>query len=75
MNYGKIENRKLKILKMPLKIDGKDVFTTNESIIKENGYKPIEFTEPIEKDGFYPVATYEETETEILQKWDSGNGE
>ena len=73
--FGKLINNELKILKMPLKIDGKDVFTNDEKIILENGYKPIKYTAPEEKDGFYPVAKYEETETEILQKWDSGNGE
>ena len=70
MSFGKIENGELKLLKMPLKIDGKDVFTNDESIILKNGYKPIEYTLPEEKDGLFPVPKFKEQESKIVQEWE-----
>lgn len=70
MNYGKIENGNLKYLKMPLKIGDRDVFTNDKNIILEQGYKPIEFTNPEEtKDWLTPICSFEEEDNKIVQKW------
>ncbi len=69
MNYGKIINGNLELLKMPLMENNKDIFTNDKNIILQNGYKPVEYSEPEQKEGFLPVCSFIEKEDKILQVW------
>lgn len=67
--YAKLENGNLKRYKPPIKADGKDIYTNDPTILLQYGWKEVIFTDAPESEGFYPVAYYEETETQIIQRW------
>jgi len=52
---------------MPLKIGGNDVFTNDENIFMENGYKPVVYTNMPDENA---VPHWEETDTAITQVWE-----
>lgn len=68
--FAKLINENLKIYKPPIKADGKDIYTNDKSVLLQYGWKEVVNTETEEREGFYPSAYYEETETEIIQKWE-----
>lgn len=70
MKYGKLENNRIIYAKLPLKINGKDVFTTDAEIFLSQGYKEIVNTTPEQREGYYPVGRWEETELQIIREWD-----
>jgi len=64
--YAKLINGELYRLKMPLRINENDIFTNDESVIGENGYKLVVYTDmPTET----AIPHWEETETQIIQTW------
>lgn len=66
--FAKLINGDLKLLKMPIRIDGIDYITDDEEIIRRAGYKRfIDTPCPIDEKiyDYY----FEETETEIYRKW------
>lgn len=69
MMFGKLVNGMIEILKLPLKQNGRDIFTNDENIIKSGGYKPIESSVPEKREGFIPVRYFEETEDKIIEKY------
>ena len=72
MIFGKLKNEKqIELFHQPLKIDGKDIFTNDKDLILQYGWKEIINTEaPETEEGFYANYHYEETETQIIQKWE-----
>lgn len=68
--YAKLIDGNLKRYKPPIKADGKDIYTNDKEILLQYGWKEVVNTEPEEREGFYPSAYYEETETEIIQRWE-----
>lgn len=66
--FGKLTEKGLEYAPNPIRIDGKDIFTTNPIAY---GYKPIIVPEEPDTDATH-VAVFdgwEETDTEIIQKW------
>lgn len=64
--FGMLINGNLKELKMPIRNDGKDIFTNDEQIIRQNGYKEVVYTEmPIDAETYH----WKETDTQIIQVW------
>lgn len=68
--YCKLVNGQIQILKMPIDIGAEQIFTNDEEIIRSYGYKPIRYTNPEEREGFYASGfSWDETDTEIAQEW------
>lgn len=68
--FGKIKNGKLIIAPKIVIRDG-DISFDNKSLYKEKGYKEILYTKPLEnKAGFDLVASWEEKEDVVVQKWE-----
>ncbi len=66
--YAKLINGSLNRLRMPLKIDGNDVFTNDVNVFMENGYKPVKYiVSPSET----AVPHWEETDAAITQVWET----
>ena len=70
--YAKLIDGNIEKLRMPIKADGTDIFTNDESIIRANGYKPVIFTEPI---GENAIPHWEENDTGIIQVWEQTEDE
>lgn len=71
--YELITRTQIKSAPRPLRIDGKDIFTTDETIYNENGYYRLE-QEPYPKDEtHYYNPYYELIDNVIWQKWEQGN--
>ena len=69
--YAKLIGGNIQKLRMPIKANGMDTFTNDESIIRANGYKPVVFTDmPSENANPH----WEENETEIVQVWELAEG-
>lgn len=68
--YGKLIDGEPEVLKSFIRVNGTDIFTTDETIIIGNGYKPIIYSEPETREGFYASSfVWAETDTEIIQEW------
>lgn len=67
--YAKLIDGNLQFAKMPLKIGGKHVFTNDENILRAQGYKPVEYTDAPQQEGYYAECEWQETETEIVLVW------
>lgn len=65
--YAKLINGNPVRLQMPLKINGNDVFTNDESIFIANGYKTVVFSDMPSENS---VSHWEETENQIIQVWE-----
>jgi hypothetical protein len=66
--FGKLTEKGLEYAPNPIRVDGKDIFTTNPI---KYGYKPIVIPQEPETDDAH-IAVFdgwEETETEIIQRW------
>lgn len=57
---------------MPLKTNGNDVFTNDESIFRVNGYKPVVFSPMPSEDA---LSHWEESDTAITQVWEEETAE
>ena len=67
--YEYINRTQIKPAPRPLKIDGKDIFTTDEAIYNANGYYRLEAEEyPQDEKQYTPY--YEMGDNVILQKWE-----
>ena len=67
MKYAKMTDGNISYCPNPITIDGKDIFATDPT---PYGYKPVIIPEAPVKEGFYAEFDgYEETDTEIIQKW------
>jgi len=64
--FAKLINGNLQRLRTPIKTDGKDIFTTDDNIIKSNGYKTVVYTNTPSDTA---VPSWQETETQIIQTW------
>lgn len=69
MKFGKLENGRLIRFKNPLRTETKDIFTNDPVLLLLYGWKEIVYTAPEEREGYYPVAHWEETDTQIIQTW------
>lgn len=69
MKFGKLENGRLIHFKNPIRTETKDIFTNDPVLLLQYGWKEIVYTEPEEREGFYPVSHWEETETKIIETW------
>ena len=69
MRFGKLENGRLIRFKNPLRVDGKDIFTNDPVLLLAYGWKEVIFTNPEEREGYYHVQHWEETDTQIIQVW------
>lgn len=70
--YGKIVCGALRVpLTYPgyIIFSGHKVYNPTVSQLKSEGYLPIEETEPVEKEGFTAVASYEVSGRKIIQSW------
>lgn len=67
--YAKLINSKLYLAPRTITLGQTHYNPTPMWWITENGYKPVRFTDPPEWEGYYPEECWEETETEIIQKW------
>lgn len=67
MRYGKLINDTIIYATSPLRMHARDIFTTNPT---PYGYKPVVIPDAPSRDGYYAVPDgWEETETELVQKW------
>lgn len=67
MSYAKLIDGALDYAPNPIRAGGRDIFTTDPS---PYGYKPVVYPEPPEQEGMVAVFDgWEETESEIRQKW------
>lgn len=69
MKFGKLENGRLIRFKNPLRTEDKDIFTNDPELLLQYGWKEVVNTTPEERQGYYPVQHWEETDTQILQTW------
>lgn len=70
MRYAKFINNEIEYLQMPICTDTENIFTTDDNVIKSCDYKPVLYTQPEEREGFYCTGfEWTETDTEIVQKW------
>lgn len=69
MIFGKLINGTLKRYKPPIKAEGREIYTNDRTILLQYGWKEVVFTDAPEQEGFYPVAYYDETDTQIIQRW------
>lgn len=72
MIFGKLKTEKqIEYFRQPLKVDGEDIFTNDKDLLLRYGWKEVVFTtSPETKEGFYADSHYEETNTQIIQKWE-----
>ena len=68
MQYGTLENGKLILAPNPLITGGNMIYNPPNEMYIEQGYLPIERTEPPEADKFY-TATWEESDGKIIIVW------
>ena len=67
MRYAKLIDGALHYAPNPIRVGGEDIFTNNPT---EFGFKPVVYPTVPEQDGYYAVFNgWEETETDIRQKW------
>lgn len=67
MRYAKLIDGALQYAPNPIRVDGRDIFTTDPTLY---GYKPVVRPDPPEQEGYYAIPNgWEETETELIQKW------
>lgn len=67
MRYAKLIDGAVQFAPNPIRMDGRDIITTDPTLY---GYKPVVYPEPPEQEGMIAVFDgWEETETEIRQKW------
>lgn len=68
MNFAKIVEGKIVFYSQPLRIDGRDIYTTDP---RPYGYKEFLVDQyPEAPDGYYVTFDrYVETETQIIKKW------
>lgn len=67
MTYGILVNDQIQYWNGHITVDGKDIFTNDPT---PYGYKPVVIPEEPKQDGYIAVFDgWEETETEIRQKW------
>lgn len=72
MRYGKLINNTVQYMKQPFKIDGLDVFTNDETIIREQGYKSvIKNAQPEHIEGHHWECAWVETDDAITLEWSS----
>lgn len=69
MNYGKIEEGKLIYFKAPYEFQGQVYYCPTETEILMFGFKPIVRSSPENRQYYYPVLEYEETEEAIEQTY------
>ena len=81
-NYGKFINGYSQYLRLPIQLTaditingvvhpaGSWLSTDNESAILELGYKPIIRSEMPEKEGYYYIEKWTETDMAIVQEWE-----
>lgn len=68
--YGKLINGNLTIAPRKLSGDGVVVYNPPESMYRERGYKPVEFTDaPEAPEGYTYESGWEETAESIVQTW------
>lgn len=68
--YGKLNDGNLMIAPRKLNGDGVVVYNPPAEMYREQGYKPVEFTDaPEALDGFYYESGWEETADSIAQTW------
>lgn len=67
MRYAKLIDGVIHYAPNPITVDGRDIFTTDPT---PYGYKPEVIPDPPTRDGYYAIPDgWEETETELVQKW------
>ena len=67
MKYAKRINDTIVYATNPLCIDDRDIFTTDPT---PYGYKSVVIPDAPSRDGYYAIPDgWEETETELIQKW------
>jgi len=67
LRYAKLIEGKLSFAPNPIRIGGEDIYTTDPT---PYGYKLVIHAEAPRQEGYYAVFDgWEETETEIRQKW------
>lgn len=65
--YAKLIDGKIRYAPNPIQYNGRDVFTSDPT---PYGYKPVVIPAEPEKEGYIAVFDgWEETDTEIVQKW------
>ena len=70
MKYGKLINGLIRFMRFPIG-ENEDIFTNDETIIRQCGYKSIIFEEqPALAENEYVTPIYTETETEIVVTWE-----
>lgn len=70
-DYGKLIDGNLINFKQPIRTSDGDIFTNDQGIITQYGYKKIVYTEPPEApEGYYPEPKWTETDTQIVQEWE-----
>ena len=68
MIYGKLIDGELRGAPRPIRTENGDVFTNDPAVYLKNGYKEVATTE-YPSDGKYYVASWSETDTQIVQVW------
>lgn len=67
--FGRLEDGKLVLTKLPIRVGNTDYITTNPTKLLELGQKEIVYTaQPQSDEGTY-TAGWKETDTQIVQEW------
>lgn len=66
--FGKLVDGALRGAPRPIRTSDGDVFTNDPALLLQYGYKPI-ITTDYPSDGKYYVASWSETDTQIIQVW------
>ena len=70
MKYAKIINSRPSFAPNPIVIDDVRIGNPPASLLLEQGYKPVRYTEaPTPEPGYIAVPEWVETEEEIVQMW------
>ena len=70
--YEVINKNTIKSAPRPLRIDGQDIFTTDEALYNEYGYYRLEREPYPEDETHYHNPYYELIDNVIWQKWEQG---
>ncbi len=70
MKYAKMENGRIYFAPNPILFGDCIIYNPSGDIYVEQGFKPVEYTEPPETPvGYGTVMTWTETESSIAQTW------
>ena len=70
--YAKLEDGHIKYPPQHLKEESRYIanYNNHEEALKEDGWLEVVESQPEQRDGYYPIAHYEERDGKIIQSWE-----